>query len=304
MKPVLKRVLAIGGALVGCGAAVLGIYVIRMTSAFDASMERVYDVPIPGTTRSTDPAVIARGKHLVESLGACSTRDCHGADLGGGATLQLGPLGTLSGPNITPGGIGVAYSDGELARLLMYGIKRDGRGIRLMPAQDFGWLPDPDITAMVSYLRTVPPVARPSGPNIVKPLAKILDRRDQLQFDVARRLVGVPRQVPPPPSTSVEYGRFLGKLCTGCHGERLSGGPIPGAPPSLPVPLNITPHESGIRDWAYADFEKLITTGVRKNGLALNPFMPYEALAKLDDTERHALWNYLRSVPPLSSGQR
>ena len=140
----LKRVLAIGGALVGCGAAVLGIYVIRMTSAFDASMERVYDVPIPGTTRSTDPAVIARGKHLVESLGACSTRDCHGADLGGGATLQLGPLGTLSGPNITPGGIGVAYSDGELARLLMYGIKRDGRGIRLMPAQDFGWLPDPD----------------------------------------------------------------------------------------------------------------------------------------------------------------
>ncbi len=299
-----KKILIGVAAAIGLVLLGTGVYGFRLVADFDASLEHVYQVPIPVVTRSTEPAVVARGKHLVESIGACATRDCHGTDLGGGKLLDLGPIGTVSGPNLTSAGVGAAYSDGELLRLLQRGLKRDGRGVRMMPVQDFGWLPERDVVAMISYLRTVPAVERQVPPMVVKPLAKILDRRNELVWDVARRLETVPVAQVPVPSDSVEYGAFLARLCTGCHGERLSGGPIPGAPPSLPVPLNITPDASGMKDWSYADFENLLQTGVRKNGQKLNPFMPVEALVRLDGTERKALWNYLRSVPARPFGQR
>ena len=81
------------------------------------------------------------------------------------------------------------------------------------------------------------------------------------------------------------YGAYLVRGCTGCHGDGLSGGPIPGAPPSTPVPLNLTPHETGLAAWTYEDFDKLLTQGVRKSGKKLDPFMPVEALGKLEFEE-------------------
>lgn len=303
MKPIVKKVLLGSAFVVGSAVAVVGIYAWSKASAFDASMEHVYDIAVPSLARSSDPAVLARGKHLAESVGACATADCHGTDLGGGKTLAMGPLGTLSGPNLT-NGLLTAYSDGELARLILYGIKRDGRGVRLMPVQDFNWLPDADVVAMVSYLRTVPTVDRPNGPTVIGTLGKVLDRRDQIVLDVARRTSQAKRELAPPPTPTAEYGRFMAKLCSGCHGERLSGGPIPGAPPSLPIPSNITPDATGLAGWTYDDFLTLLNTGKRKNGLALNPFMPYEAWAKFDDTEKKALWAFLQSVPPRPSGGR
>lgn len=88
------------------------------------------------------------------------------------------------------------------------------------------------------------------------------------------------------------------------HGEGLSGGPLPGAPSSLPVLVNTTPHESGIAGWTYDDFDRLLTTGIRKDGGKLDPFMPIEAISKADETEKRALWAYLQSVPPRPDGGR
>lgn len=303
MKPVQKKILLGVGGLLLLGGVALGAYAVPKIRAFDQSIARVYDLSPPSIQRSNDPAVLARGKHLIESITACSTADCHGHDLGGGKTLDLGPLGTISGPNLSNGLLD-AYSDGELARLLQYGLKRDGTSLRMMPVQDFNWLPDADVVALVSYLRTIPRVERPNGPVIIGPLAKILDRRDEITFDIARRIAKPTRDVGPAPSPTADYGRYIGRLCTGCHGEGLSGGRIPGTPPSIPIPSNITPDASGIQPWTFEDFTKLLNTGVRKNGLALNPFMPYEALAKMDEVEKQALWAYLRSIPPKPFGQR
>lgn len=303
MKPLVKRALLSALGLLTLAGAGLGAYAIPKIRAFDQSMAQVYDIAPPSILRSSDPAVLARGKHLTESITACATRDCHGSDLAGGQSIDLGPLGTLSGPNLSNGFL-TAYSDGELARLLQFGLKRDGTSVRMMPVQDFNWLPDSDVVALVSYLRTIPRIDRPNGPMVIRPLAKILDRRGEFIFDVARHVATRPRELAPPPSPSAEYGRFVARLCMGCHGDGLSGGRIPGAPPSIPIPSNITPDASGIKEWTYEDFIKLLNTGVRKNGLALNPFMPYEALAKMDDVEKRALWFYLRSVPAKPFGQR
>ena len=70
------------------------------------------------------------------------------------------------------------------------------------------------------------------------------------------------------------------------------------------IPKNITPHETGIKAYTYEDFQKMIETGVRKDGGTLDKIMPIEALAKMDEIERQALWAYLRSVPPKAFGGR
>jgi hypothetical protein len=304
MKPIAKRALKTTGVVVALIVAGCGAFVAVECSRFDASLDKVYDVPAPTIVRSSDPVVIARGKHLAESVAACAAAPCHGTDLGGGTPIKMGPIGVFVGPNITGAGLGAAYSDGEFARVITHGLKKDSRSLRFMPSQDFAWLPGSDVTALVSYLRSVPPVDRASGATVVKPLGKVLDRRDDIILDVARRIEHS-RHVPvPPPAPTAEYGAFLAHLCVGCHGEHFSGGRIPGAPPSIPTPSNITPDASGIGDWTFDDFDTLMRKAVRKNGKALNPFMPVEAWRNFDDVEMHALWEYLRHLPPMPFGRR
>ncbi len=49
----------------------------------------------------------------------------------------------------------------------------------------------------------------------------------------------------PEPAPTAEYGRWIARQCSGCHGEHFSGGPIPGTPPDFPVPLNPHAHATG-----------------------------------------------------------
>jgi cytochrome c553 len=286
----------------GIVAIGLGVYVFAQCSRFDASMNKVYDIPLPTVTRSTDALVIARGKHLAEAVSPCTSSACHGADLGGGSLIDMGPLGTLTAPNITR--VMSSYSDGELARLVSHGVKKDGRSVRFMPVQDVAWLPDDDVAAVVSFVRTVPASDKPSGPMAIGTLGKILDRKDLVVFDVARRIDHVSGAHPKGASPTREYGQYLAMGCQGCHGEHLSGGRIPGAPSSVPIPLNLTPDATGLADWTMDDMNRLLDTGMRKNGNKLDPFMPYEAFSKLDEVERRALWAYLRSLPPTAFGNR
>jgi len=53
-----------------------------------------------------------------------------------------------------------------------------------------------------------------------------------------------------------------------------------------------------------SDFNKLLDQGIRKNGKKLDPFMPVEALAKMNQIERRALWAYLEAVPARPFGGR
>ena len=129
---------------------------------------RTYDAPYPDIVASKDPQVLARGKHLF--YGAAHCAGCHaprsevaGLEKGeevlpsGGEDFKL-PLGMVYAPNITPDvetGIG-ALSDGEIARTLRFGVKHDGVAmLDFMPFYDLG---DDDLTALVSFLRSLPPV--------------------------------------------------------------------------------------------------------------------------------------------------
>jgi mono/diheme cytochrome c family protein len=295
--------------LIGLGAlivvALLGVlgFASYQASAYDQSMARVYDLPLRPVQRSSDPAVLARGAHLAASIGAC--QDCHGADLGGKLMGDMGPVGAVYSPNISPGGAGGKYSDAELARLLRDGIKRDGTSLLFMPSWDFRWWSEADVVALISWFRVQPASKRASGASHIGVLGKVLDRMDMLPIDVARRIDHSQEPVlAPEPTASVAYGQFLGKLCEGCHGPSLSGGPIPGAPPDMAIPANLTPHETGLASWSEETFYKVISTGVRPDGRKLDAMMPVATLAAMNETEKKALWLYLRSVPAKTFGGR
>lgn len=299
-----KILLAFAGALVLVLMAAGG-WVFTKVSAFDESMAKKYDVPLPTITLTADPAALERGKHLADSLGGC--HGCHGANLGGGKSEDMGPLGKVTYANITTGkgGRGAEYSDAELFRLMRHGIKKDGTGVRFMPIQDMNWWPDEDIVATISYIRTLPPVDGQPAVFEAGTMMKVLDRLDNLPVDVARRIDhSKPPKLGPPPAPTKEYGEFIANACKGCHGPTLSGGPIPGAPPSMPVPLNLTPHETGLASYSLEDFKAVLRTGKMKNGKMLDPFMPIEMTKNFSDVETEALFAYLKAQPPVAFGNR
>jgi mono/diheme cytochrome c family protein len=300
----LKKILIGVGAVIGLVVVGAGGFVYVHTSAYDASLEKVYDVPIRNLQRSTDPAVLARGEHLARSVAPCATSDCHGKDLGGSKITEIGPIGTFAGPNITSTALGAVYSDGELLRIIEHGVKKDGRGVRFMSSHEFNFIPEADLIAVISWLRTQPPVNRPSPPMRVGTLGKVLDRLDKIPIDVARRINHDKIEKAPPPTATAAYGRFIARLCTGCHGDNLSGGPIPGAPPDMAVPLNLTPHATGLGGVTYEGFHATMTTGIRRDGRKLDAMMPVEAFGNFDDTEMRALYAYLMSVPGREFGGR
>lgn len=129
--------------------------------------------PLPPVTMpvaeppANDP--IARGKYFV-TLANCIT--CHsptgggqelpGKHLAGGVLFQT-PFGTFSTPNVTSDrdtGIG-KYTDDELVRLFRTGVKRDGQKLlfNFMPWWIYKNMTDADLSAVISYLRTIPAVS-------------------------------------------------------------------------------------------------------------------------------------------------
>lgn len=214
-------------------------------------------------------------------------------------------MGRITAPNLTTGEGGVAgkYTDGQLARAIRHGVGADGKSLAFMPSRDYFWLPDDDLGALVSWIRSVPPVDGAPPPIALGVLPRVLDRLDVFPVDAAGRIDhDGPRPVVPAPSSEPEYGRFLAISCSGCHGESFTGGPIPGAPPSLPPASNLTRHGDGLETWSRGDFAAALRSGVRPDGTALDPFMPVKVTKHLTDSEIDALWAYFGSLPPGPTG--
>src|SRR4051794_23970604 len=67
-----KRVLLGVVVFFAVAAGGLGIFACVEIRRYDASMEKVYDVPPMAFTLSTDQAVLERGKHLADSVAPCT----------------------------------------------------------------------------------------------------------------------------------------------------------------------------------------------------------------------------------------
>jgi mono/diheme cytochrome c family protein len=289
------------GGLVGLVAlAAAGIYI-----SSEINLNRQIATPAPAIVASTDPAVILRGEHLVHSVLVCT--HCHGENLAGAVVVDDPAVGTAYGSNLTTGlgGIAGERTDGELARAIRHGVRGDGRSMVVMPVGDYVGLSEPDLTAVVSYIRSLPPVDNQPPPVSLGPVGRVLAATGVVKVLSADQ---VPQDMPVPAAVpqgvTPEYGRYLARAsCMGCHGENLSGGPVPGAPPSFPVPANITPGGQ-TRAWSDEDWFRLLREGRDPGGRQIDPYMPYESYAGMSDDEIRALIAYLRTVPAREYGGR
>lgn len=297
-----KRVVRVFGGLAALLLAAAGLFVGGSVWAYDRSMARVYDLPLAAADSSEAPTPerLARGRHLGTSLGGCTV--CHGDDLATPMEIDMGPLGRVISPNITMGGRMAAYTSAEFRRLIVEGVKRDGRGVTMVMSGGFRWWPDEDVAAVEAWVRSMPPVTREHPPSAIGVLGKVADRLDVVELDVARRVAGTPRTVAGAPAADATYGAHLVWMCEGCHGEQLSGGISVGGP-GTPASANLTPHPEGLGRYDLADFTRALRQGVKVDGAPLDPIMDVKAMRAMSDTEVEALFAYLRTVPPRATGQ-
>ena len=303
MKKVLKWIGIVLGGLLGLVVlALIGVYI-----ASSLRLNKMYDVQPSAVAIPTDEAAVAEGKRQFFTHGCI---DCHGTDGAGLMVIDDPLVGHVTGANLTAGhgGIGQVYTDLDWVRAIRNGIGPDGKPLVIMPAKDYNPINDEDLGNLIAYLKSLPPVDRTPPPNTVGPLGRIL-LVTQLAAVLPAELIdhNAPRPAAVAKGPTAEYGHYLAsQTCMGCHGEGLSGGPIPGLPPDPPFPQNLTPDkETGLGNWSKEDFVGAIRTGQRPDGTPLNPTkMPWPAFQQLTDEELSALWLYLESLPARPYGNR
>ena len=246
---------------------------------------------------------VARGRQSIESRLGCAA--CHGPDFGGHALVDDPVVGRWIAPNITAGqgSVTIGYTAADWDRAVRHGLRRGGL-TSTMPSIDFVNLSDRELSDIVAYIRSHPPVDRDPGKVEFGPVLKFmmaLGKIKLLAFDADHQ---APHALHPPETApTAEFGAHLVQACRGCHGGTLSGGKLAGDP-GMPIVANLTPHETGLKDWTEADFMRALRDGRRPDGSGISDFMPWKAYANMSDTELKAIWAYLRTLEPVEKGKR
>ncbi|HSW08299.1 c-type cytochrome [Aquabacterium sp.] len=268
-------------------------------------MTRTVALPAYALALPEDAASIERGRYLYQSRG-CT--DCHGQDGAGRVFINDDGIGLrLAGPNISPGpGNVVAHYKGEdWERTLRHGVKPSGQPLLVMPSEDYARWTDADVAAVAAYVRQMPP--KSGGPAVLQlPLPVRVMYGLGLMPDAAERIDhGLPPPQPVPEGVSLAHGQYVANSCLGCHGQLLSGGKIPGAPPDWPDAANLTPGAgSAMPRYASAtEFRTMLRSGRRPDGSRVSIVMPFESLARMSDTDIDAAYLYLKSLPPRPVGR-
>ena len=272
-------------------------------AASEHKLEKKYDVEAATLRIPNDSATIARGRHLARAVTSCTL--CHGEDLGGAVYADMGPVGTVAGPNLTRGrgGIGGSRTTQDWVRAIRHGVRADGTSQIMMPSEVFTFLSDEDLASIIAYLEHLPPIDREVPVSHFGPVGRGLLAAGKLNILVAPKTPRITPVAAIEREPTREYGRYLASVagCHGCHGFGLSGGRVAG-PSSLPPASNLTP--AALSTWQESDFVRALREGKRLNGSSIDPFMPWQVFSRMTDDELHALWLYLQSVPAKPFGNK
>lgn len=322
MRKWLKRVGLAAAVLVVVAGAGLTWLAARSPAMRPASTETI----------ERTPARVARGEYLVRHLSVCL--DCHSDHLGdrfgfpvkpgtegqGGFPFdeKMGVPGLVCAQNITPDpdtGIG-RWSDGEVMRAIREGVDRDGNALfPMMPYAYYHAMSDEDARAVVAYLRTLPPIK-----NAVP--ARRIAFPVNLLIKSAPQPLAAPIATPDDRTDHLGYGRYLVTVgaCRECHtahdahgqllpGRDFAGGWLMQAPGLRVVSANITPSPDTFMGTATREqFIGRIRSFAGQEGAAApvappgrNTLMPWAQLAGLTDGDLTAIYDYLKTVPPVQN---
>lgn len=263
-----------------------------------------------GAAWAQAPGSVERGKYLMQGVVACG--NCHFArgdkgqplldkGLSGGMVFDEPPFKAYAA-NITPDpdtGIG-KWTDAQLAKAIREGIRPDKRVIGPpMPIEFYRHLSDDDLAAIIAYLRAQPPVK-----NVVP--------KSEYRMPLPRSYGPPVKSVKAPPeSNKLQYGRYLVEIghCMDCHTPRNdkgmlvmarlgAGGQSFKGPWGESISRNLTPHETGLKNWTDAEISKAVREGTDRTGQHYKPPMGYDFYKNISDSDMSAIITYLRSLKP------
>ena len=298
-------------------AGLLLAVVVLLFLTIQFRWKRTFEAPTPDLKATTDSATIERGRYLAYSAAGCAYCHLPKADwarldageqppLSGNHVFPL-PFGQLHSPNLTPDattGIG-RRSDGEIARILRHGVRADHRAA--FPFMEFQNLSDADLVAVLSFLRSQPPVV-----NAVPDMKYNLLGKALMSFAIAPTSPATPPPAKSPAGPSVERGAYLANdvsSCVSCHtnrndtgdliGPKFAGGQvmdIEDDPEHVFVTPNLTPDPTTghIYSWSEEDF----VARFRKGRVLSAALMPWGAYGRMTDDDVRSIYRYLRSLPP------
>ena len=189
--------------------------------------------------------------------------------------------------------MGASHTDLDYVRAIRHGIDHDGTALLIMPSNFFHNFSDADLGAIITYIRSVPPVDNELPGSTLGPFGRFF-LLIGAPFLAANEIDHTaPRPTVPEHGVTAEYGKYLAVVCTACHGDDLASGSGEFAGP------NITP-AGQIGKWSEAQFITTMRSGTTPEGEDLDPEeMPWKRFAKMTDDELKAVWLYLESVPPV-----
>lgn len=313
----MKKILKILGILLG----IVIILVLGFAAWLNFGPRPIFEhVEVKEITVDVTPESVERGAKIATMI--CAV--CHAGDGGVLSGRRLTdappPFGELYALNITQhpdAGIG-AWSDGELYRLFRTGVNRDGHMV-YPPMVAFGTYSDEDIYSIIAFLKSDHPRVRPVDeyhpPQKPSFLLKMISKMGLNPYPYHDSYPEIPDS-----SDVVAFGKYLADgpyLCYYCHSASFEtndhfvaenspgyfgGGNTMHSRDGLQIVLsaNITPHpETGIGNWTEHEFRKAVMMGVRPDGSPMRDPMP--KFTSLDSFEIHAIWEYLRTVPPIDN---
>ncbi len=312
-----KRIAVVFAGMIILIIAVVMLYVKAVLPA----------VPLETVEIRATPEMIARGSYLFNYVAGCA--ECHShrneqvfampieeGTMGQGGEVfdkKEGFPGAYIAKNLTPYHLG-EWTDAEIFRAIVSGVSKDGHALfPIMPYQDFAKADKKDILSIIAYLRTLQPIRKDNPAS-------------HSDFPVNFLINTFPAkpsfQKIPDRDNSTAYGAYLVNMasCVTCHtqaergkiivGKEFSGGrELPVATGGVVRSANITPDkETGIGNWSKEYFIKRFRSfgdsafrpAEIKEG-AFNTIMPWTQFGKMSPEDLAAIYDFLRTVKPISN---
>lgn len=281
--------------------------------------------PAPDLTIERSAERVERGRYLANHVAVCM--DCHSTrnwqlyagpmapgTLGGGGEVfnkEMGFPGTFYAPNITPYAL-ATWTDGELFRAVTTGVSKGGRALfPLMAYHRFGKMHKEDIYSIIAYIRTLEPLVKEV------PVS-------EADFPVNFIINTMPKPAAftnkPDEDNHLEYGRYLINAagCVDCHSKTDKGAVVAGTefgggmeflqPAGIIRTPNITfDTETGIGSWTKDFFVQRFKhygdssyVPAQLGPGDLNTPMPWAMYSGMKPADLEAIYDYLRSLKPIT----
>jgi cytochrome c553 len=208
----------LGAGLISMGAiALAGVAAIFGISEW--KLRRTHDVPLTPLNAGRGSVNYAEGERLSRIVGCWA--GCHGKT-GQGGSIDMDGYYSVSAPSLTS--VIPDYSDAELARLIRFGVKRDGSSALGMISYTFYPLSDEDLVNIIAHLRRQPPHPTATRHKSITWAARLELALGKWQVAADQVDATRPRWGELPRATAFERGRYLASItCSECHGIDFRG---------------------------------------------------------------------------------